>query len=313
MCKTLSDLRRRYEENKVFYLDQSREHILPGGVCFMFAMDWLRRKYLNRPNFDDHKYASKVLGMQRTAQDSGIFKALDRVLPEGNPKRAKVVERINELQKIYAARHKTYNLAIENKRADFEKAQGRKPEWSELKAMLTGPEVQFKISHNEQAYKDVMEAMMAQRRIKDVHEGPQQEKMLPRGFDRLEFGPVTNFEVEQEVKKRLSGDKSKEELYEEEYHAVALTFIADASATSKSGISISLQRESAGHALALFHDLTQVRKYALYDPNFGEYAFDNPMDCSVFFSKLMRLLYSDKYSKMGYTAIKLSEFENIPI
>src|SRR6478672_2626832 len=95
-------LKKKYANDCVFDWFQGTEKGVwkTGGICAAMVMDWLRRKYRGKPNYNADKYKSTV----KTPGDFSVFaKAADLFRSEGNPKRDRLMTRVLEVQELYRA------------------------------------------------------------------------------------------------------------------------------------------------------------------------------------------------------------------
>ncbi len=186
--KEVRELKEKWAPNRVYDWFQGTEDGVKftGGVCAMMTMDWLRRKYFERKNFNHHSYS--------TSKDPGNFsfmsKASDFFFSESNPKRSQVVGRAVELQSLYSKIWADYNEKISHWVSEFQSANKRAPTMPEM--TLWNPQAAaFKQNGSQQVWEDMKVRLSGAGKFKGPKTGFERKGenrgkgLLPRGFESL--------------------------------------------------------------------------------------------------------------------------------
>jgi hypothetical protein len=289
-------LKSKYENNRVFHWFQGTEAgvFREGGICASMVLDWLRRKYLGKPRYDNPKYQSKLyIGGEKEPGNLSIFsKIKDLVASETNEKRNKLMKKVADIQIVYkSAFHELRDrrdLAVKQYAADhpdteltFEELEKIDPAAA---AFCRGP--------SRAAFEVALGRLQ------------KQGKSMPRGFADLQQSLIAYQEL-----KGLTGYDPFRTCFGV---TISETF-AELLGHHKShgltvGAYIGLQFPNSGHAIGVCfvsgdartlpaEYLTPPRgNYLVFDPNFGEYAFERFFDASEFVYELCRAIYPDALS-----------------
>lgn len=247
-----------------------------GGICHGMSFDWLRRKFLNKRNYNDPKYAS--------AKDPGNFSVLtklrDFVVPEKNPKRVSLMLKAGEVQSGF------YQKLRENR-------EGWRAAIQTVSKTRNVPD--------DQVTEDDIWGINPN--LVNPSDPDLEQKILARfAFQRIRenrtglaaIGDLSVFSIPKGPEDRVCAGKS--EIADFVLEAIGSMLLEPASASAEAGLTISFEDSAGkvnGHATALYWNRKDSHKtYVYFDPNFGEFHWESPKKCATFVAELWDISYS---------------------
>ena len=246
--------------------------IFTGGICHGMSFDWLRRKFLNKRNYNDVRYAS-------TVKDPGNFsfysKVRDLVLPEDNEKRKQLMQKAGEIQAGF------YNELRNNRerwQATLEKLRkDRKGDDLTPEDMLR--EDSTLVNPNDHDAETQILRKFALSRVKKM-----------RGLESFNVGVVRGEWLSTETVVKSKGDV----VAFLNQHIANMTMEPS---DLQRGLMVSFQDENRkliGHATAVFDNQGDRNKaFVFFDPNCGEFFWDKSFELSAFVGDLWEIAYSE--------------------
>jgi hypothetical protein len=265
-----------------------------GGICAAMSMDWLRRKFQGLKNFNDPKYAD-------ASKSPGSFslqsKFRDLLSKEANPKRVKMIQKIDGVQSYYSVAWK--QLAEMKRRSIDEIRKGGKTEITLKDLSDRDPEAAlFEANPDLAAFRRAIKQLKLD------------SKKVPKGFDRLQMIELASIQIA-EAQKTLPKAAPPSAFLAKEI--IELLGQCD-SLTLKPGMNIGGYigfhfPDGTGHAIGAFilNDTKDPRHtnqpYSIFEPNFGEYAFEQQGHAGQFMMDLADGIYATVSSVETYIVV----------
>jgi hypothetical protein len=273
--KKVIALQEKYKGSRVFDWFQGTEKGVwkTGGICAAMVMDWLRRKYLGKKNYDDPKYKSTV---KNPGSFSLFTKGRDFVMPEGNEKRDKLMTRVLNVQVGYGAALSGLAERLEKFKQSFREKNNRDPTPEEVET--ADPELaMFDANPDKVAFAKALAGA----------------KKIPRGYDKLRLSDPVRLRLVEVLKDTPSTS------VEAEITFFILTAFAGLVGPPEIGLYLGLNFSKGAHAIGVYYNKNvldpkyQNRNWVVFDPNFGEYGFQNAGDATEFLTELCNAMYSN--------------------
>jgi hypothetical protein len=257
--------------------------VFTGGICHGMSFDWLRRKFLNKRNYNDARYASQT---KNPGDFSFLSKVKDLVLPEQNEKRKAVMLKAGEIQ---AGFYNELRLNRERWHATFQKlTKTKSKEDLTMEDMLK--------EDSSLVYPDAHDA---ETQILKKFARSRTKKM--RGLEYFNVSAIKGDWLDNECMVKGKGDVSA-------FLNEHIAMMALEPSGLQRGLMVSFRDENEklkGHATAIYHNRTDSQKtFVFFDPNCGEFFWDKAYDVGVFVGELWAIAYSE-LKKMEFRTIVL--------
>jgi len=256
--------------------------VFTGGICHGMSFDWLRRKFLNKRNYNDARYASQT---KNPGDFSFLSKMKDLMLPEQNEKRKAVMLKAGEIQ---AGFYNEVRLNQERWEATVQKLRKTSKEDVTVEEVLK-EDGSLVNPYAHDAETQVLRKFALSRT----------KKM--RGLECIHVSAIKVDWMETECVVKGKGDVSA-------FLNQHIAMMAMEPSGLERGLMVSFRDEGEklpGHATAIYHNRSDAQKtFVFFDPNCGEFFWEKAYDISVFVGELWEIAYPD-LKKMKFRTVIL--------